>query len=256
MELHRGKSPQAALLLQAGCLVSETSAERAPHTSIHSGVQRAKCCGPHRVEGRLIQIPPPPHSAARGDPHPSLLWRMFPLTPYRTRLLPHPWLPRCTSRTEPCGRGWWGGGVVPPAHSPTLTAGACGDSTLARELASLGLLRALRPHTLARSRPLIHTPALSSAGPPEGPGLHLSRHHPTPEPGLGYFRPPLPISRLEYKVWHCVAPDMVGRGFSPTWEVGQVGGLSHIPRPILYPRTVGLVNNSVTQGRSATSPHA
>lgn len=40
--------------------------------------------------------------------------------------------------TEPCGRGW-GGGVVPPAHSPTLTAGACGDSTLAPEqLASLG----------------------------------------------------------------------------------------------------------------------
>lgn len=27
---------------------------------------------------------------------------------------------------------------MPPAHSPTLTAGACGDSTLARELASLG----------------------------------------------------------------------------------------------------------------------
>lgn len=55
-------------------------------------------------------------------------------------------------------------------------------------------------------------------------------------------------------------PEMVKGGFSPTGQLneetrhdmGQVGGLSHIPshvlipRPILYPRTVGRVNSSLS----------
>lgn len=193
---------------------------------------------------------------------------MLPLTPYRTRPPPYPWLPRCTSEDGTLRAGKGGEGALcllhTHRHSPLALAGT------PRWLGSSppSVSSKLSAHTRARSRPLIHTPALSSAGPPEGPGLHLSRHHPTSEPGLGHFRPPLPVSRLEYEVWHCVVPDMVKRGFSPNyprrkcWEVGQVGGLSHIPsrilipRSILYPRSVGLVNNSVTQGRSATSPHA
>lgn len=216
---------------RAGCLVSEASAERAPHISICSGVQRARCCGPHRVEGRLIQ-PPPPAFSCQGGPTPSLPWKMLPLTPYRTRPPPHPWLPRCTSRTEPCGRRW-GGGVVPPAHSPTLTAGACGDSTLARELASLGLLRALRPHTLAAGLSFTLPPSPLQGHRKDLASTSLDTTLPQ---NLGYFRPPLPISRLEYKVWHCVAPDMVGRGFSPTGlpkeeMLGSGAGWRIVPHP-------------------------
>lgn len=206
-----GKCPTGCLVL-AGCLVS--SAARAPHTSIRSGVQRARCCGPQAVEGRLIQSPPPPHLVAREDPHPSLP-RGAP-----TNSLPHSLSSPPLAVKVHFGRRNPAGEVEEGAlcllhthgHSPLALAGfhAGSGARLPRSSSELSA------HTRARSRPLIHTPALSSAGPPEGPGLHFSRHHPTPEPGLGHFRPPPPISRLECEVWHCVAPDMVGRGFFPT----------------------------------------
>lgn len=225
----------------------------------------------------MIKSPPPtlPHSVPRGDPHPSLP-RGAP-----SNSLPHlPSSPPLAAKvhlggTEPCGRGSGGGRcafcTLTDTHRWRLRGLHAGSGARLPRSSS-----ELSAHTRARSRPLIHTPALSSAGPPEGPGLHLPRHHPTPEPGLGHFRLPPPIPRLECEVWHCVAPDTpdtgsgsVGRGFSPTgllkeemirsgagWRIVP-HSVSHIaPHPILYPRTVGLVNNSVTQGRSATSPHA
>lgn len=202
-----GQVPIGCLAL-AGCLVSEVSAARAPHTSIRSGVQRTRCCGPQAIEGRLIQSPPPPpHSVPRGDPHPSLPFLgALPLTPYRTRPPPHPWLPRCTLEgRNPAGEGRRGrcaSCTLTDTHRWRLRGLHAGSGARLPRSSS-----ELSAHTRARSRPLIHTPALSSAGPPEGPGLHLPRHHPTPEPGLGHFRPPPPIPRLECEVWHCVVPD-------------------------------------------------
>lgn len=202
-----GQVPAGCLAL-AGCLVPEASAARAPHTSIRSGVQRARCCGRQAVEGRLIKSPPPtlPHSVPRGDPHPSLP----PGAPSNS--LPHlPSSPPLAAKvhlggTEPCGRGSGGGRcafcTLTDTHRWRLRGLHAGSGARLPRSSS-----ELSAHTRARSRPLIHTPALSSAGPPEGPGLHLPRHHPTPEPGLGHFRLPPPIPRLECEVWHCVAPD-------------------------------------------------
>lgn len=165
-----------------GSPVSEASAARAPHTSIRSGVQKARCCGPPAVERCLI---PSPHPAfgCHGGTHTGPFLGVLPLTPYRARPPPHPWLPRYTSEGSlraRVGRGRCASCTLTDTHRWRLRGLHAGSGARLPRSSS-----ELSAHTRTHSRPLIHTPALCSAGPPEEPGLHLPKHHPTPEPGLG-----------------------------------------------------------------------
>lgn len=148
-----GQAPTGCLGL-ARCLMSSTS--RAPHTSIRSGVQRARCCGPQAVEGRLIQSPPPPHLVAREDPHRSLP-RGAP-----TNSLPHslsspPLAVKVHfGRRNAAGEVGEGALCLLHTHRHSLLALAGIPRWLGSSPPSV-LLRALRPHMRSQPAPLSHS---------------------------------------------------------------------------------------------------
>lgn len=136
-----------------GSPVSEASAARAPHTSIRSGVQKARCCGPPAVKRCLIPSPHPAFGCHRGDPHRSLSWGA------PTNSLPHspsspPMAAKVHLRRKPEGKGGEGALCLlhTHRHSPLALAGT--PRWLGSSPPSV-LLRALRPHT--RSQPAPHS---------------------------------------------------------------------------------------------------
>lgn len=210
---------------------------------------------------------PPPRIRLPVGTHTRPFLGALPLTPYRARPPPHPWLPRYTSEGSlkaRVGRGRCASCTLTDTHRWRLRGLHAGSGARLPRSSS-----ELSAHTRAHSRPLIHTPALCSAGPPEEPGLHLPRHHPIPEPGFGHFRPPPPIPRLECDVWHCVVPEMVKRGFSPTGQLKEEtrrhgADWRIVPHPVsrIDPQAHSLAQGSwsgeqlsVTRGLSATFPH-
>lgn len=169
--------PQTVLLLpSAWCPKARLRVPPTPPSALGCG--RARCGGPQAVGGLLVQSPAldcqgrpwdPRPSLPRGAPTNSLLHS---LCSPRTR----PWLPRCTldgTLRVRVGRGRCASRTLTDTHRWRLRGLHAGSGALLPRSSS-----ELSAHTRARSQPLIHTPALGSAGPPEGPGLHLPRHHP------------------------------------------------------------------------------